>query len=502
MAAVSMNTITPLQAAWPKRAHRTRLVTVRPLPAGCAGAGSICRIAFCPIGAVAGGVASWAPGSFGAGGGAIRPSPALFAEASPVDGRAVDKILTGAFKGAVFAICATFTWTLTVNPREPGGTLALAGDTITHPSVHTQTRLQTAVTVETVSAGFVTEQPGPPRMARAFPFHRMTAERVFVLAETGAFTVHAIFAQCTHPVPAVWPTEARLAQAASIDVVAACTISTVAHTFTVLAVSACSTLLIAPVTSETFSTLALAGFGVTYAPVVADTLLSTVWSKPSLWTSLCANCTRPSRGASTDPFAPTDATILAGASCLAFPGTHLLTESPGESIPTYALSGCFIAGPSSPTLAPLQTALPEGAGWTGVLAVASYETRRTLTRPLDRITESSILTLALLTAAWPPVFVITGAGTVVSSPASLTLAAVRSDTSAVDALLGAARDTFVSALIIARTALVPLAVVGLHRLPVGRFVGDPVARASVGGPRVRAGLLRHVVVRMRVGLFH
>lgn len=30
----------------------------------------------------------------------------------------------------------------------------------------------------------------------------------------------------------------------------------------------------------------------------------------------------------------------------------------------------------------------------------------------------------------------------------------------------------------------------------------PVARASVGGPRVRAGLLCHVVVRMRVRLFH
>lgn len=189
-----MNTITPLQAAWPKRAHRTRLIAVRPLPTGCAGAGSICRIAFCPIGAVAGGVASWAPGSLGAGGGTFRPSPALFAEAGPVDGRAVDKILTGAFEGAVFAICATFTWTLTVNPREAGGTLASAGDGVTHPSVHTQTRLQTAVTVETVSAGFVAEESGPSGLARALSFHWMTAECVFLLAETGAFTVHAIFA--------------------------------------------------------------------------------------------------------------------------------------------------------------------------------------------------------------------------------------------------------------------------------------------------------------------
>lgn len=502
LAAVGMNTITPLQAAWPKRAHRARLVTARPLPAGCAGAGSICRITFCPVGAVAGGVASWTPGSLRAGGGTVQPLPALFTEALPVNGRAVDKVFTGALQGAVLSIGATFTWTLTVNPREPRGALALTGGAVTHSSIHTETRLQAAMTVETVSAGLVTEQSRPPRLARAFSFHWVTAECVFLLAETGAFTVHAIFARCAHPVPAVGTTEARLAQAASINVVAACTISTVAHTFAVLTISACSTLLIAPVTSETFSTLALSSFWVTFASVVADALLSTVWSKPSLWTSFCANCTRPSRGASADPFAPADATILAGASCLAFPGTRLLTESPSESVPTHTLSGCFIAGSSGPTLAPLQAALPEGACWTGVLAVASYEAWRTLTCAPDWIAESSVLTLALLTAAWPPVFVITGAGTVVASPASLTLAAVRSDTSTVDALLGAARDTFVSALVISWTALVPLAVVGLHRLPVGRLVGDPVARASVGGPRVRAGLLCHMVVRMRVGLFH
>lgn len=71
-------------------------------------------------------------------------------------------------------------------------------------------------------------------------------ECVFVLAETGALTVHAVFTGRTHPVPAVWPAEARLAQAASVDVVAACTVRTVTHTFTVLTVRACSTLLIAP----------------------------------------------------------------------------------------------------------------------------------------------------------------------------------------------------------------------------------------------------------------
>lgn len=46
-----------------------------------------------------------------------------------------------------------------------------------------------------------------------------------------------------------------------------------------------------PVTSETFSTLAFSSFRVTLATVVTDTLLSAVWSKPPLWTLLCADCT-------------------------------------------------------------------------------------------------------------------------------------------------------------------------------------------------------------------
>lgn len=94
-------------------------------------------------------------------------------------------------------------------------------------------------------------------------------------------------------------------------------------------------------------------------------------------------------------------------------------------------------------------------------------------------------------------------------------------------------DTLVCALVVARAALVPPAVLRPHRLPVGRFIADPerftpsvtfgvivhlrrqevvnrkwavrmvppVVRASVGGPGVRARLLGHVIVRMGVGLF-
>lgn len=79
-----------------------------------------------------------------------------------------------------------------------------------------------------------------------FVFLSHSPECVFVLTETRAFTVHAIFARLAHPVPAVWTTEARLTETASINVVAACTISTVTHTFAVLTIGACSTVLVTP----------------------------------------------------------------------------------------------------------------------------------------------------------------------------------------------------------------------------------------------------------------
>lgn len=59
--------------------------------------------------------------------------------------------------------------------HEARGTLALAGGTITHPSIHTQTRLQATVTEETVGAGLVTEQSCPPGLACAFSFHWVAA---------------------------------------------------------------------------------------------------------------------------------------------------------------------------------------------------------------------------------------------------------------------------------------------------------------------------------------
>lgn len=83
-------------------------------------------------------------------------------------------------------------------------------------------------------------------------------------------------------------------------------------------------------------------------------------------------------------------------------------QGPSESVPTWTFSRCFVAGSSSPTLAPLQTPIPKAPCRTRVLTVATYEPWRTLTGSLDWITERSVLTLTLLSAGRPPVFVVTG----------------------------------------------------------------------------------------------
>lgn len=83
-------------------------------------------------------------------------------------------------------------------------------------------------------------------------------------------------------------------------------------------------------------------------------------------------------------------------------------QSPGESVLAQTLSGGPVAGPSRPTLAPLQAALAEGPRRTRVLAVASDVARRTLTRPLHGVAQGPVLALALLAAARPPVFVVAG----------------------------------------------------------------------------------------------
>lgn len=59
--------------------------------------------------------------------------------------------------------------------REAGAAPAAPRGTVTHPPVHTEARLQAAVTVETMSTGLVAVQSRPPRLARALTFHWMAA---------------------------------------------------------------------------------------------------------------------------------------------------------------------------------------------------------------------------------------------------------------------------------------------------------------------------------------
>lgn len=390
-----------------------------------------------------------------------------------------------------------------MSTRVPRGTVAAPAHTVTHPSVDTQAGLQATMAVVTTGAGLVAVKPRPAWLARALAFQWVTAECVCFVAEAGVFTVKAVGAVPTHPLSALGSSEARLTQTASVDVIAASPVGTVAHTLTVPPITTHLTLLTAPVSSEAFSTLALACLRVAVAPVVTHTLLGTARTKPALCTALCTHLTRPPRGARTDPFPLANAPVLARASQRASTlWACLLTECPSEIVSTQALSGHFIAGTPSSTLALLKTALAKGAWWAGVLTAAPNVAWRTLAGTGHRIAQATVLTLTQLTTTWTPVFVIAGTGTVVATPASLTLAAVWSNTSPMDTLLSTAGDTFVSALVVARATLVPPAVVHLHRLSVCCLIGDPVTGASVGGAWLRARFLCHLVIRVGVRLLH
>lgn len=135
------------------------------------------------------------------------------------------------------------------------------------------------MTVETVSAGLVAVKPRPPRLTRALSFHRMAAagvktgqtvrtggqtgtdgrcrrrgrppEGVFVLTETPLLAVHAVRPGTTHAVPAARPAEARLTQAAAVDVEAARSVRTVALPSAVRPVGARRAVLVTPAEDST-----------------------------------------------------------------------------------------------------------------------------------------------------------------------------------------------------------------------------------------------------------
>lgn len=382
-------------------------------------------------------------------------------------------------------------------PHIPSNTLAVTAHAVTHTSIHTQAGIQATVAVETTSTGLVAVESCPAWLARALAFHWVTAECVFVIAEATVFTGQAVGAMRTHPLSALGSSEARLTQTAPVYVIAACAVGTVTHTFTVSPVSAHRTLLTAPCSGKTISTLTLASLWITVTPVVTHTLLGTVGSKPAFCTTLSAHCTRPPRGTSTDALSLADAPILAWASGRASaPRASLLTKCPSEATTTQAFSSHFIAGPPSSTLALLQTALAECTRGARVFAASPYESSWALAGTSGRVTQSSILTLTQLGAVRTPVIIVTGTGAVVPSPTSLTLAAIWSNAPSMDTLSGTMRDTFFAAFVIARTTLIPPTIVHLHCLPVRCFIDNPVASASVGGPGVRAGLHCYLVIRV------
>lgn len=192
-------------------------------------------------------------------------------------------------------------------------TLTQTTDSITHPTVHTQAGLQATIPIVSVSTGLVTEEPRPPRLACALSLQWVTTESVLAVTQAVLFTVHAKGSISTHPLRALGSPEARLTQAAAIDVIAACTISAVTHTLTVLPIAPHCTLFVTPLTSEARSTLTVSLLWVTVTTIMAQALLRTIYAKSFLRTSFCTYWPCPSRWAQTHSFPLADASVLARA---------------------------------------------------------------------------------------------------------------------------------------------------------------------------------------------
>lgn len=80
--------------------------------------------------------------------------------------------------------------------------------------------------------------------------HQSSPESVLAVTEAALFTVYAEGSINAHPLRALWSPEARLTQAATIDVIATCPIRAVTHTLTVLPIAPNCTLFITPVKWE------------------------------------------------------------------------------------------------------------------------------------------------------------------------------------------------------------------------------------------------------------
>lgn len=333
-------------------------------------------------------------------------------------------------------------------------------------------------------------------MTCALPLHWVTALRVRAVAQALLVAAHAVRPLWTHPLPAVGAHEPGFTQTAPVDVVAARSIGAVAHTLAVLAIAAHCTLLTASGPCEACCTLAVSCLWVTLTTIVTHTLPRAVQPKAAHCTVLCTHSSRPSRSTGTHALSLTTASVLTGASVgTASPGTGLVTECSSEPFSASTLPSLWVTRATGSTQALLQTALAEGFRRTGVLAAGAGISSATLTGAREGVAVAPVLTRTQLPAVRAPVHLIAGAGAVFPVPTALTLAPVRGLASPVDTLLRTSGDTFIAALIIARTALVPPAVGHLYSLSICRLVGDPVTGAPIETPSIRTGLLRWPVVR-------
>lgn len=303
------------------------------------------------------------------------------------------------------------------------------------------------------------------------------------VTEAAALTLDAVEAGKTAGLLAAAALKASLAQARTIHVEALSPVGTVTALLAVLPVPPHRAPLPALLSGEAGRTPALPPQGITATPVVAAALPLAAGAEAPGGARYGADVPHPSMGADAGAGAGgvADTPILAGAVGAArCPlGAQHLTEWASKSWGAEAGTSGGVAG--GPVVAwAVQAAVGAvGAGRAGLVAQWGGEARGAGTDPTQGIAGGPVVAVTVVLAVLAPQTLITRAGAVVSPPARLTLATLRGHAPPVDALLGAARDAGVPALIVAQAALVAPAVVGAHRLSVLRAVHDPLLRAGL-----------------------
>lgn len=303
--AVSMNrvtsigvvTVTGTGTTFTKLSLRARKLAVSPMPPRGASTGSSLGAADSPMGTLATGIATEAPGARRTGHRAVTTLPTFLADARAVDGRAGNGVFAGAAGGTVDPVSVRWTKVSAVRSRVAGCAPAEAAVREADTAVQTEAVLLAAGAVSVLRAALVAVEARPTWLAGALAVHRVAAETVLWVAGAGLLAAQTIAAIWTESLSAAVACKAMLAQTRAIGRKATGARSAVTGLSTVLTEAAHRALFTAPIPDIARSAVALPSKPVTEATIVAATFLSTVGSVETLWTWQGTDDTHPARWA-------------------------------------------------------------------------------------------------------------------------------------------------------------------------------------------------------------